>query len=99
MPSEELREPLSPTQAKALARKILKEGLYAFSGHAEQEMEKEKPPLTQPDCVNVLRGGAYEPGEWENGSWRYRAHTARITVVITFRSKTELLVVTAWRNR
>jgi hypothetical protein len=51
------------------------------------------------DVVNVLRGGVVEPGEFERGSWRYRVHTVRIWVVIAFNSETELVIVTAWRER
>jgi hypothetical protein len=95
--TDDLNEPLSQKDARALIREILKEGEYSFSGHAEQEMENDQ--LTHVDCVNVLRGGVVDPGEFENGSWRYRVRTARITVVVAFRSKTKLRVVTAWRNR
>ena len=49
------------------------------------------------DVANVLRGGVVDPGEYENGSWRYRVRTARIAVIVAFRSETELRVVTAWR--
>ena len=49
------------------------------------------------DAINVLRGGIVEPGEFENGSWRYRVRTQRMYVVVAFRSETELRVVTAWR--
>jgi hypothetical protein len=95
--SDELDEPLSPHDARTLIREILTNGVYSFSGHAEEEMEKDN--LTHVDCVNVLRGGVVEPAEFENGSWRYKVRTARITVVIAFRSKTKLRVVTAWRLR
>ncbi len=56
-----------------------------------------KDGLAEVDVVNVLRGGVVEPGEWENGSWRYRVWTSRIAVVLAFRSETMLVVVTAWR--
>jgi hypothetical protein len=56
-----------------------------------------KDHLDAVDVDNVLRGGVVEPGEYENGSWRYRVRTDRITVVIAFRSGSELVVVTAWR--
>jgi hypothetical protein len=58
-----------------------------------------KDGLTELDVVNVLRGGVVEPGEWENGSWRYRVRTQKITVVVAFDSETELSIVTAWRNQ
>ena len=54
--------------------------------------------LTIADCVNVLRGGVVEPGEFERGSLRYRVSTARLCVVVAFRSEEELVVVTAWRT-
>jgi len=49
------------------------------------------------DCINVLRGGRVEPGEFENGSWRHRILTQRIAVVIAISSDEELVIVTAWR--
>ena len=55
--------------------------------------------MTMVDCANVLRGGFLEPAEWENGSWRYRVRTARMCVVIAFRSEREIVIVTAWRER
>jgi hypothetical protein len=51
------------------------------------------------DAVNVLRGGVVEPAEEERGTWRYRVRTANMTVVVAFRSKLDLVVVTAWRNK
>ena len=54
--------------------------------------------LTTVDCENVLRGGVVRPGEYENGTWRYRVETSKITVVVGFRSAQELMVVTAWRS-
>jgi len=56
-----------------------------------------KDDLETTDVLNMLAGGVVEPGEFENGSWRYRIWTARMCVVIAFRSETELRVVTAWR--
>jgi hypothetical protein len=53
--------------------------------------------LTMVDVTNVLRGGVVDPAEFENGSWRHRVRTARIAVIVAFRSETELRVVTAWR--
>ncbi len=56
-----------------------------------------KDDLSAVDVTNVLRGGVIDPAEFENGSWRYRSRTARIAVIVAFRSDTELRVVTAWR--
>jgi hypothetical protein len=66
----------------------------------------DKDGLSDVDVVNVLRGGVVRPAEFENGSWRYRVETQRITVVVAFdpdpdeaetEDEIELVVVTAWR--
>ncbi len=90
-------EPLDPSEAKKRIRKILDVGTVAPSGHALDEMAKDD--LTMVDCINVLRGGWVERGEWEHGSWRYRVRTARICVVVAFQSESRLAIVTAWRER
>ena len=90
-------EPFDPSEAKRRIRSILDTGVVVPSGHALEEMAKDS--LTMVDCINVLRGGRVEPAEWERGSWRYRVRTARICVVVVFRSETELAIVTAWRER
>jgi hypothetical protein len=88
-------EPLHPTRARQLIRRILTSGKVGFSKHALDEMAKDD--LTTVDCTNVLRGGMVEPPEEVSGTWRYRIRTARIYVVVAFRSETQLVVVTAWR--
>ena len=93
--ANDLEEPLDPALARETIRAILVGGTYRFTRHAEEEMAKDA--LTRVDCVNVLRGGWLDPAEFENGSWRYRVHTQRITVVVAFRSREALVVVTAWR--
>jgi hypothetical protein len=90
-------EPLSPPEAKKLVRTILDEGVFVVCPHAQDECRKDS--ITDPDLVNVLRGGVYDPAEWENGSWRYPVRTARLHVVMRFESETEIEVVTAWRYR
>lgn len=90
-----LVEPLAPPEARRLIREILDNGSVTFSKHAEGEMAKDN--LTIVDATNVLRGAIVDPGEFENGSWRYRVRTSRIAVIVAFRSETELRVVTAWR--
>ena len=92
-----MREPLDAAHAKKLILRILLAGEVVFSGHAFDEMAKDN--LTTVDCTNVLRGGWVEPPELEKGTWRYRVRTARICVVIAFRSETKLVVVTAWREK
>jgi len=88
-------EPLDPAAVGPLLRQILKSGRFTYSRHALKEMANDG--LTTVDCVNVLRGGVPRPGEYESGSWRYCVETAKITVVVAFRSENELVVVTAWR--
>lgn len=87
--------PLETAVAKKLIRHILEAGTVTPSGHALKEMKKDD--LTTVDCTNVLRGGVVEPPEFEKGTWRYRVKTNRVCVVIAFRSKQELRIVTAWR--
>ncbi len=94
-------EPLTPTAAKKLIQAILKttDGgappEVALGSHAQEEMANDK--LIAGDIMNVLRGGVVEPAEFEKGSWRYRVRTNRIVVVVCFRLKIELGVVTCWR--
>lgn len=90
-----LQGPLDPEAAHRLIRKFLESGTVSFSKHALEEFRHDH--LTTVDCVNVLRGGVVEPPEQEGDTWRYRVRTARIYVVIAFRSEAELIVVTAWR--
>jgi hypothetical protein len=80
---------------KKFLRKILSEGKVIFSGHSLEEIKNDA--LSTQDCLNVLRGGVVEPPELRNGTWRYRVSTARICVVIAFRSETVCAVVTVWR--
>ncbi len=91
-----MHEPLAPEAAKRLIREILESGHFAYSRHAKEELLADD--LTTVDCENVLRGGVVRAGELEHGTWRYRVDTARITVVIAFRSERELVIVTAWRG-
>jgi hypothetical protein len=88
-------DPLKPQDAKKLARQIVDDGTVEFSHHAEEEMRKDD--LIASDCLNLIRAGAYQPPDFINGQWRYRAQTVQMCVVITFRSATRLRVVTAWR--
>ena len=49
------------------------------------------------DVTNVLRGGVPQPGENENGSWRYQVRTQKLVVVVAFRDEETAVIVTAWR--
>lgn len=89
-------EPLPPDTAKKVIRQILQAGSFTYTKHSKDEMLADD--LTTVDCENVLRGGVVRPGEYENGTWRYRVETSRVTVVVAFRSENELVIVTAWRT-
>lgn len=92
-----LKEPLEPERARRLIRGILEKGSVSFSGHSERALADDD--LSTVDAVNVLRAGVVEPPELEKGCWRYRIRTQRIVVVIVFRSASEIVVVTAWREK
>ena len=88
---------------KEQARKVLSEILnmtpnfILFSKHGRVQMKERN--LTSVDVLNVLRGGKIiDAPEFENGSWRYRVETNRITVVIAFRRPNCVTIVTVWRN-
>jgi hypothetical protein len=92
-----LREPFRLPAARQLIRQILKNGVVIPSKHGLEEMANDD--LTLVDCVNVLRGGTVTSCDHIKGSWRYHVRTTPISVIVAFRSETELRIVTAWRNR
>ena len=73
--ADELVEPIKPEEAKRLILQILKSGTVTYSRHAKEEILADN--MTTLDCENVLRGGVVRPGEYENGSWRYKVETSR----------------------
>ncbi|MCL2725699.1 MAG: hypothetical protein FWD69_14815 [Polyangiaceae bacterium] len=102
--------PMSAPEAKKLIRRLLQEGTFVVCQHGRDEMNKDG--LNDVDALNVLRAGAVQEAEWENGGWRYRICTPRMTFVVAFdpepvskvandvdRYETELVVVTAWRSK
>ncbi|MDZ4806462.1 MAG: DUF4258 domain-containing protein [Candidatus Eisenbacteria bacterium] len=92
-----MKEPLKPADAERLIARILEEGAVRYSRHAFQEMANDE--LATLDIENILRAGVVEPAEFENGSWRYRVRTPRMMAVVAFRSESQLVVVTAWREK
>jgi len=90
-------EPLSPIAARQLISRILSKGSVVFSSHARKEGAKDG--LDIPALEKVLRSGAVQQGEWENGEWRYQVRAGKSTIVISFESDEELTVITAWRER
>lgn len=90
-------EPLDPGEAKRAIVELLRSGRVRFTRHAEEELAKDD--MTTVDAINVARGGVVEPAELENGTWRYRVRTEKMTVVVAFRDESRLVFITAWRNR
>lgn len=99
-------EPIAAHVARSLIRKLVLSGSITYTDHAAEEMGKEEPPMTIVDCVNVLKGGAVNEAEFENGAWRHHVRTSRMTVVVEFDNDDQdanaepagLVIVTAWRN-
>lgn len=89
--------PLKPAEARQLITEILSSGQLMFSRHAREEMANDR--MVEQDAINVLRAGSVDPAEMERGSWRYRVHTLRFCVVVTFDDATKAVVVTAWRKK
>ena len=92
-----MQEPLQPAKVKALLIAALEDGTVELSAHARREMAADN--ITEGEVMGVLRGGVPEPGEFERGSWRYRVRRSKTYVVVTFRTETWTVVVTAWRTK
>lgn len=93
---------LDKTQARKLLTKITHQhpANVRFSRHALNELENDD--LTLSDILNVIRSPDAKivgDGEYENGSFRYRLETNRITVVVAFDSPTSFVVVTTWGKK
>ncbi len=96
------REPFDDVAARKKAKEIvLGGGTVSYSTHAREEMAADD--LDEADVRNVIRGGWVEFSEKREHrglhSWRYRCTTGTITVVVAFRSESEIRVVTAWREK
>jgi hypothetical protein len=89
---------LDKTQARKLLSEFFKiPNTVSFSDHAQKQMKARN--LTSVDVLNVLRAGNIDDDpEFENGSWRYRIRTTKITVVFAFREPNKIRIVSAWRN-
>ena len=93
---DELQEPLSATDAKRMARTVMRTGELTFSKHARERMEEREFQST--DVTNVLRGGTVDDVHFESGSWRYRFNTRTMQVVVVFLGPTTCVVVTVMRT-
>jgi len=97
MSSYDILKELGLNEARKLASKILKEGSIHFSKHAETRMVERN--MNSNDVINLLRGGKiHEAPKLEHGSWRYRIETEKMTLVVAFRSESNLVVVSCWRK-
>lgn len=90
-------EPLCEADVRRFLRGALDGGELRFSGHAYEEMENDG--LVEQDVRNCLWAGQFDGRDFVGDSWRYRMRTALIVAVVAFRCKTEVVVVTAWRDR
>lgn len=93
-----MKEPYNRNEAKKLIQAICLQGVVVFSRHAKEELAQDD--MDAVDVNNVLWGGKIlEEAELENGTWRYRIHTAQMVVVVAFVSESKLKIVTAWRKK
>lgn len=87
---------LRPTEARALIRAILDDGIVLIDpNHCVPRMEERG--FTDVDVHNILRAGVVRDPEWENGEWRYRIETPRMGIVIAFEAEDSLVVITVLR--
>lgn len=90
---------LDPGQARKVLAEIFNHNpnLVSFTKHAREQMSERD--LKSGDILNVLKGGKiFDEPEYENGSFRIRVQTKKMTVVIAFRKPNHVVVVTAWRE-
>ncbi len=96
-PDLKVRGPTEASGEEKLARKILADGQMAGTDHATKELANDT--MTAVDGEDVIRGGQCESFDFISGTWRYRFMTAKMAVVVAFRSETEMALVTAWRKK
>jgi hypothetical protein len=85
-----------PHEARRLIRAALTKGAVSFCRPARDAMEEDE--VTAVEVTGALRAGVVHEAEHEGGDWRYHIRTPRTTVVVAFRSESEVVVVTVWRN-
>jgi len=54
--------------------------------------------IDESDVRNGLRAGSCAGHRWAKGTYRYEISTDRFVVVVAFRSKEQLVVVTVWKD-
>ena len=90
---------LSPGQARKVLAEIFNHNpnLISFTKHAREQMSERD--LKSGDVLNILKAGKiWSEPEYENGSFRYRVQTKKMTVVVAFKKPNHVVVVTAWRD-
>lgn len=91
---------LEPMQARKLLSELFNHhaNLISLTMHAREKMKVRN--LRMGDILNVLKAGKIiNFPEFENGSYRYRVKTMKLTVVIAFKKPSHVVIVTAWREK
>jgi hypothetical protein len=70
---------------------------FSYGQHFKRRLVERRMSLG--DVLNVLHGGwILRDGEFENGEWRYRVETGKMTVVIAFLNDIHVRLATCWRH-
>ena len=70
---------------------------FSFTKHALERMSERN--LNTGDIINVLNGGRfYDEPDYDNGQYKFKISTFKITVLFIFISQEKIHIVTAWRN-
>jgi len=93
----EMSEPLQKEQVDGLVKRVMFSGSVGFIRHARDEMRNDD--LGEIDIRNALKNGSCFDFRLKDETWRYRIRTQEITVIVSFRTESQLTVVTAWKGR
>ncbi len=95
----DLESRLNRGQARKLLSELLSKNpnCYSYGGHFKERLIERK--MIMGDIINVLhKGKIFDDAEFENGQWRYRISTSKMTVVIAFNNPTSIRLITCWRE-
>ena len=90
------RRAAAAAPTRALVRSIVETGRVSFSKRAVEEDEQLR--ISETDVIGVLWGGLIDSVERKSRPWRYRFWMGTMFAIVTFRSDTWMVVVTAWRT-
>ncbi len=96
----DLKSRLDRTQArKALSKMLmLNPNCVCYGSHFKERLTERQ--MIMGDVLNVLHEGKIEnDAEFENGQWRYRVATHKMTIVISFGDHDKIRLITCWRNK